>query len=56
MTIEERVDMEAEKLSGPEIGKKIRTKKVLTYVMTTLGGTFIEQLVEEEEDEGSSIL
>jgi hypothetical protein len=51
VTIEERVNMEAEKLSGPEIGKKIRTKKVLTYVMTTLGGTFIEQLVEEEEDE-----
>ena len=56
MTIEERVDMEAEKLSGPEIGKKIRTKKVLTYVMTTLGGTFIPveeaELAEEGEVNG----
>ena len=52
MTTEERIEVEAERLSGLDLGKKIKTKKVLTYVMTALGGTFVEQLVEEDEGEG----
>lgn len=51
MTTEERIEVEAERLSGLDVGKKIKTKKVLTYVMTALGGTFVEQLVEEEDND-----
>lgn len=50
MTNEERIDIEAERLAFPNVGKKKKMKKVLTYTMTALGGTFVEQLVEEEEE------
>ena len=51
MTKEEeaRVEREAVRLAGPNIGKQIKVKKVLTYIMTDLGGTFIQEEVEESE-------
>lgn len=32
-----------------DLGKKIKTKKVLTYIMTDLGGTFIQEEVDADE-------
>lgn len=31
------------------VGRIIRTKKVLTYVLTDLGGTFIQEEVDADE-------
>ena len=50
MNLDERLDIEAAKLSGPDIGKKIKTKKVLVYITTALGGTLVEREVEEEDE------
>jgi hypothetical protein len=44
-----RVEREAVRLAGPNIGKQIKVKKVLTYIMTDLGGTFIQEEVAEDE-------
>jgi hypothetical protein len=44
-----RVEREAVRLAGPNIGKQIKVKKVLTYIMTDLGGTFVQQEVSEDE-------
>lgn len=49
MTNEQQLDAHAELLAGGNLGKKKEMKKVLTYVMTALGGTFVEQMVEEDE-------
>ena len=51
MTNEQQLDAHAELLAGGNLGKKIKMKKVLAYVQTTLGGTFIEQMVEDTEEE-----
>jgi predicted transcriptional regulator len=51
VTREEELDIRADLLAGGNLGKKKEMKKVLTYVMTTLGGTFVEQMVEVEEEE-----
>ncbi len=58
MTNEEELEIRADLLSGGNLGKKKEMKKVLTYVMTTLGGTFVEQMVEaeEESDESNQLL
>jgi len=45
----ERVEREAVRLAGPDIGRQIKVKKVLTYIMTDLGGTFIQEEVAEDE-------
>ena len=45
----ERVEREAVRLAGPDIGRQIKVKKVLTYIMTDLGGTFVQQEVNEDE-------
>jgi hypothetical protein len=45
----ERVEREAVRLVGPNIGRQIKVKKVLTYIMTDLGGTFVQQEVNEDE-------
>jgi hypothetical protein len=37
------------RLAGPNVGKQIKVKKVLTYIMTDLGGTFVQQEVSEDE-------
>lgn len=50
MNIEERIEREAELLAGKDIGRKVKMVKVLTYVNTMLGGTFIEEWVEEDEN------
>jgi hypothetical protein len=34
---------------APQVGRIIRTKKVLTYIMTDLGGTFIQEEVDADE-------
>lgn len=34
---------------APQVGRTIKTKKVLTYIMTDLGGTFIQEEVAEDE-------
>ena len=44
-----RVEREAVRLAGPNVGKQIKVKKVLTYIMTDLGGTFVQQEVSEDE-------
>jgi hypothetical protein len=44
-----RVEREAVRLAGPNVGKQIKVKKVLTYIMTDLGGTFIQEEVAEDE-------
>lgn len=51
MTNEERLEIQADLLAGGNLGKKKEMKKVLTYVMTTLGGIFVEQMVEVQEGE-----
>lgn len=50
-TREELVDKVIERIEFPDTGKKTTVKRNLMYVMTALGGTFIE--VEEGEDEPS---
>ena len=45
----ERVEREAVRLAGSNIGRQIKVKKVLTYIMTDLGGTFIQEEVAEDE-------
>ncbi len=45
----ERVEREAVRLAGSNIGRQIKMKKVLTYIMTDLGGTFIQEEVAEDE-------
>lgn len=50
-TREELVDKVLERIEFPEVGKK-KAKRNLVYVMTALGGTFIE--VEEGDDESIS--
>ena len=52
-TREELVDKVVEKIEFPDTGKRITAKRNLMYVMTALGGTFIEV---EEEEEGNEIL
>lgn len=44
-----RMEREAVRLAGPNVGKQIKVKKVLTYIMTDLGGTFIEEEVDADE-------
>jgi hypothetical protein len=34
---------------APEVGRIIKTRKVLTYIMTDLGGTFVQKEVTEDE-------
>ena len=41
-TREELVDKVVEMIELPDMGRKMTTKKNLMYVMTALGGTFIE--------------
>jgi len=48
-TREELVDKVVENIEFPDTGKRITAKRNLMYVMTALGGTFIE--VEEQEEE-----
>ena len=50
-TREELVDKVIERIEFPDTGKKTTVKRNLMYVMTALGGTFIE--VEEGDDEPS---
>ena len=50
MTNEERLNAEARLLVGENIGKQIKMKKVLIMVQTALGGTFVEQMVPDEEE------
>jgi hypothetical protein len=45
----ERMEREAVRLAGPNINRQIKVKKVLTYIMTDLGGTFIQEEVAEDE-------
>lgn len=58
MTNEEELEIRAELLAGDNIGKKVKMKKVLVLVQTALGGTFVEQMVEaeEESDESNQLL
>ena len=55
MTNEEQLDAHAELLAGGNLGKKVKMKKVLAYVQTTLGGTFVEQMVPDTEEEESNV-
>lgn len=50
MTNEERLNAEARLLAGENIGKVVSMKKVLVLVQTALGGTFVEQMVPDEEE------
>lgn len=53
-TREELVDKVLERIEFPETGKKATAKRNLVYVMTALGGTFIE--LEEETNEVDQLL
>jgi len=46
---EERIEREAVRLAGMNLGRQVKMKKVLTYIMTDLGGTFIQEEVREDE-------
>jgi len=47
--MEGRIQREAVRLVGPNVGRQIKMRKVLTYVITDLGGTFIQEEVSEDE-------
>lgn len=55
-SLSQSLDREAERLAGPDIGKKIRTRKVLEYVVTALGATLVERIIEEEDYEADQLL